>query len=475
MDSKSKAGDALKIFCQEFGVPERLTFDGSKEQTCKGTEFMSQVRKHGIDFHISEPDLHNQNPAEGCIREIRRKWYRVMIQKQVPEPFWDYGMRWVSDTSSMTYTTAGCLNDGTIPITDVTGETTDISEYLDFGFYDPVWYKDNAGLSPQQPGRWLGVSSRTGRLMCYHILTQKGTVISHSTVQRVTNLEQQTARVIDIYNKFDTAISTKLKLPTRGYHGDKPNPKDWADLLEEDEDFREEFEAVYNSDQVEEADDFTPEVLQDTYLGMDLALPRDGEGPEFAKVTKRLRDKEGLQSYDWFDFYRDAKEPIPPNMPEPRGLDALISCFVDANHAGNVKNRRSQTGILIFINKAPIHWYSKRQATVESSTFGAEFCAMRNATDLIESLQYKLRMFGVPIDGPANVYCDNEAVYKNTVLPESTLKKKHHSIAYHRCRQAVAAGVMRVAKQGTDKNLADLFTKVLSVARRTFLLERFSY
>jgi hypothetical protein len=96
---------------------------------------------------------------------------------------------------------------------------------------------------------------------------------------------------------------------------------------------------------------------------------------------------------------------------------------------------------------------------------------MRVAADMIESLRYKLHMFGVPIDGPANVYSDTEAVYKNTVLPESTLKKKHHSIAYHRCREAVAAGVMRVAKQGTEKNLADLFTKILTVAQRNFLLE----
>ena len=84
-------------------------------------------------------------------------------------------------------------------------------------------------------------------------------------------------------------------------------------------------------------------------------------------------------------------------------------------------------------------------------------------------------MFGIPIDGPANVYCDNEAVYKNTVIPKSTLKKKHHSIAYHRCREAVDAKTIRVAKQGTTKNLADLFTKVLISARRRFLLERFTY
>ena len=91
-------------------------------------------------------------------------------------------------------------------------------------------------------------------------------------------------------------------------------------------------------------------------------------------------------------------------MPEPKGHEVLISCFVDANHAGNVKDRRSQTSILIFVNKAPIHWYSKRQATVEVSTFGAEFCAMKVSVEMIEPLRYKLCMFGVPIDEPRNVY-----------------------------------------------------------------------
>ena len=60
-------------------------------------------------------------------------------------------------------------------------------------------------------------------------------------------------------------------------------------------------------------------------------------------------------------------------------------------------------------------------------------------------------------------------------MPESTLRKKHHSIAYHKCRESVAARVIRIAKQGTEKNLADLFTKVLTAERRKFLLERFTY
>ena len=93
MDSKFKAGDAFRVFCKEFGIPDELTFDGSKEQVCKNTTFMKQIRKHDVTYHVTEPNLHNQNPAEGVIREIRRKWYRVMIRKQVPTRLWDYCMR----------------------------------------------------------------------------------------------------------------------------------------------------------------------------------------------------------------------------------------------------------------------------------------------------------------------------------------------------------------------------------------------
>ena len=106
---------------------------------------------------------------------------------------------------------------------------------------------------------------------------------------------------------------------------------------------------------------------------------------------------------DWRDFYGDVAEELPPNMPEPKGKHATISCFVDANHAGNVITRRSHTGIIVYVQNAPIIWFSKCQNTVESSSFGSEFVALRTAKDMIGALRYKLRMFGVPIVGPANV------------------------------------------------------------------------
>ena len=176
------------------------------------------------------------------------------------------------------------------------------------------------------------------------------------------------------------------------------------------------------------------------------------------------------------ELYKDAVEDIPRNAPKPRGRPVQISCFVDADHAGDSVTRRSRTGVLIFLNSAPIIWYSKRQNTVETSTFGSEFVAMRQAFEMIKALKYKLRMFGVEIlDGETKLFGDNNSVVTNSSCPESTLSKKHHSINYHYVRECVAAGVGLVYKVDTDENLADLFTKILDGIKRKKILMRITY
>ena len=165
------------------------------------------------------------------------------------------------------------------------------------------------------------------------------------------------------------------------------------------------------------------------------------------------------------NIYRDACEDIPDNAPLPRGTSVQTNVYVDSDHAGNKVTRRSQTGILIFLNMAPINWFSKRQNTVESSTFGSELVALKIASEQIIGLRYKLRMMGVPIDGATNVFCDNESVVKSTMNPESTLKKKNVSIAYHKVRECFAAGIITVYFQYSEDNLADVFTKVLPVVK----------
>ena len=186
-------------------------------------------------------------------------------------------------------------------------------------------------------------------------------------------------------------------------------------------------------------------------------------------------DERAFKEHDWYEFYHDTMERLPNDSPKPHGNMVSTHCFVDSDHAGDKVTRRSQTGILIFVNRAPIVWYSKRQNTVETSTFGSKFIAMKTAVEQVESLRYKLRMFGVPLEGPTNMFCENEAVFTNASIPDSTLKKKHTSICYHHCREAVTSCTVRVAKEGTLRNLSDLFTKPLPQANREEILDWFTY
>ena len=169
-------------------------------------------------------------------------------------------------------------------------------------------------------------------------------------------------------------------------------------------------------------------------------------------------------------MYPDAMDKDPPGMPRPLGVSIQLTMFVDADHAGNSVTRRSHTGIIIFANMAPIQWYSKRQNTVESSTFGSEFVALRTAVEMAEGLRYKLKMLGVPVDGETRILCDNQSVIKNGSFPESVLKKKHCSVAYHIVREHIASKKALLFYEHSKSNLADLFTKVLNQVDRSKLI-----
>jgi hypothetical protein len=1017
MESKAMAGKALRQFIREFGVPERLTSDGASEQVGPNTDFMKNIRKYEIEHHVSEPGRPQQNRAESVIREVKRRWFRLMVKQKAPKRLWDYGIVWVCEVMSLTANSSFSL-DGRTPMEEVTGETPDISEYLDFTFYDWVWYKDNAGVGDNMFGKWLGVSHRIGNLMSYWILTENGRVISRTTVQRVTNLELATAEVKERSKEYNNRVNDLLKEDNHIIQGNENEMQlqDWDGYTDDGEDeFANDHGQLVSDPEVPEADaDFTPDTFGDRYLNKEIALAADEGQMRYGKVTKRLRDAEGrpigtaadnplldtreyavefpdgreesltaniiaqhlysqideegnkhlllddiidykrsgnaidkrdafvtmkngvrrrkettqgwsllcqwkdgssnwvalkdarlsypvlvaeyavanrlddepafawwvhdvlkkrdriiakvkskywqrthkfgikipktvqealqfdkengnnlwweaickemknvrpafekwekspgelppgfqkikchmifdikmgenfrrkarlvangnetvapatltyssvvsrdsvrialtiaslnqleilacdiqnayltadcrekiyiiagpefgseegkvmivrkalyglktsgaafrahmaetlydlsytpsradpdvwlrpavkldgfkyyemvlvyvddilcishdpkatmvgiqetfklkddkiekpetylgaqleqtviggqscwtmsshayvkaavanveaaldasgqrlpsrcttpiqanyrpeldttselnlkgmryyqeqigvlrwavelgridiameismlsthlaapreghlqqvyhcfaylkakpkrtlafdsqhpiidearFQKCDWHDFYRGAQEPIPGDAPESRGNAVSTHCFVDADHAGNRVTRRSQSGILLFVNRAPILWYSKRQNTVETSTFGSEFVAMRIAVELIEALRYKLRMFGVPIEGATNVFCDNEAVTKNAIYPESTLKKKHNAIAYHRTREAVAAGTIRVTKEDGKTNLADVLTKPLPQVTKELLCDKFMY
>ena len=115
---------------------------------------------------------------------------------------------------------------------------------------------------------------------------------------------------------------------------------------------------------------------------------------------------------------------------------------------------------------APIQWFSNRQNTVETSTFGVEFIALKIATELNDAIRYKLRMLGVNMLGPSRVMCDNQSVFVSGSFLESTLEKKHCSVAYHRVRESIAAQKITVCSEKTGSNITDLFTKALTANKR---------
>ena len=288
MESKALASDALKEFITDYSVPDKIIMDSTGEQTGKRSTFMEQVQKRYIDYHVMEPERYNQSRVEEVIREIRKKWFRVMTKKYVPKWLWDYGLRWVVEIMQQMASDASTLH-GRTGLEKLTWETPEISEYIHFGFYDPCWYKENAGMGKTKMGRWLGVSHRTGSLMSFWVLTPSCRVVSRTSVQRITSLELQEETNKRRMTAFDDAVKEYL----RDYNhvlndGGKAEPYDWSTHpFEDNPDFQEEFEDAMSNPEVKEVDElFTPD-MYNQYLQMELALPQgDSLVPRLAKVTK---------------------------------------------------------------------------------------------------------------------------------------------------------------------------------------------
>ena len=117
-----------------------------------------------------------------------------------------------------------------------------------------------------------------------------------------------------------------------------------------------------------------------------------------------------------------------------------IRMFVDSDPTGETLTRRSRTGYILYVNMETVAWFSKRQSTIETSVFGAEFVAMKQGMEALRGLRYKLRRMGIGISGPSHIYGDNMSVIHNTQRPESLLRKKSNSICYHAVREAVSHG-----------------------------------
>ena len=182
------------------------------------------------------------------------------------------------------------------------------------------------------------------------------------------------------------------------------------------------------------------------------------EQPDYSQLPE--------DTYDWArSVYGDVREQLPTDAPEPKGKSVVMTAYVDANLYHDLVTGRAVTGILHLVNQTPFEWFSKKQATVEAATYGSEFVAAKLATEQSLAARITLRYLGVPVEGPTYMFGDNASVVTSSTVPHSPLKKRHHALAYHLVREAVAGKIIKFYHLPGDLNPADILTKHWSYSK----------
>ena len=166
------------------------------------------------------------------------------------------------------------------------------------------------------------------------------------------------------------------------------------------------------------------------------------------------------QFYNWTTtVYSDVEELLPTDAPEPLGKQVTFTTYVDANLYHNMITGRSVRGIIHLINQTPFDWYSKKQSTVETATYGSKFVAARIAIDQIIEHRTMLCYLGVPVTCKTYMFGDNKSVVDSSSVLQSKLHKRHTALSYHQVWEAIAAGIVSFTHLPGSMNPADILSK----------------
>jgi hypothetical protein len=141
----------------------------------------------------------------------------------------------------------------------------------------------------------------------------------------------------------------------------------------------------------------------------------------------------GYKEYDWAKtIYGDIREQIPDGIPNPLGkIYVTLSHYYDANLYHDMVTGQSVMGILHFINKMPIDWYSKKQTTVETATYGIEFIAAHTCIDQVINLRLTLCYLSVPICNVSYIFGNNKTIVQSATQPHAKIHKQHNTLSFH--------------------------------------------
>ena len=195
----------------------------------------------------------------------------------------------------------------------------------------------------------------------------------------------------------------------------------------------------------------------------------DPTPPKFQSDSKNDEHK----FEDFTHQYGFFKEEIDPHFPKPKIPELPLTIFSDADHAHDLVTGRSVTGILAFVGSTPVHWKSKRQTSVQTSTFGSEFTALKKAVETAANIRYYLRAMGFFVKKSTQIFVDNQSVLKNAANPASSLNKKTLALSYHFVRQYQAAKIVNIQYVKSENNYSDILTKSLNSTKICNLLYEF--
>ena len=166
------------------------------------------------------------------------------------------------------------------------------------------------------------------------------------------------------------------------------------------------------------------------------------------------------------------------DAPSPRGKRVILSHYFDANLMHDVLSGKAVTGVIHFWNKTPIEWYSKKQSTSETATYGSEFLSGRTCFEQSIDHRNYLRYLGVPVHNISFAWGDNDAMINSATLPDAKLHKRHNILSFHFVRNILAAKFINLQHISSEFNLANIVSKHWSyqsvyanILRPTFYFE----
>ena len=169
------------------------------------------------------------------------------------------------------------------------------------------------------------------------------------------------------------------------------------------------------------------------------------------------------QPTDWMrlkHLLRYLKGTIDYGLHFKRDSDISLTAYSDADWSGNVFDRRSTGGFLVFLGSNLISWSSKKQPTVAHSSTEAEYKAVANASSELIWINSLLRELSISLPAPI-LWCDNIGATYLSANPMFHARMKHIEIDFHFVREQVAARRLLVCIISSHDQTADLLTKAL--------------